>query len=50
MTKKHFLIITKTLSQFNPSKENLKELLELCKKENPVFDEERFLKACGINS
>jgi hypothetical protein len=58
MTKKHFIKLAKIFAKYNlevlegrtVSHEILKDIVELCKTENVNFDEERFLKACGINS
>lgn len=55
MTKKHFQAIAKILhdAQRTGDKatvENItRALIEMFRAENPRFDVDRFLKACGIN-
>ena len=54
MSKKHFIKLAKIFSKYAlqnnvMASEILKDVCELCKEENPNFDENRFLKACGVN-
>jgi len=55
MTKKHFIALARIFSKYNLDvhsigKEIFWDIVELCENENPNFDKERFLKACGVNS
>lgn len=61
MTRKHFILLASILKRYNQcettksnllAKQGLQELTEdisaICESENPQFDREKFLKACGI--
>jgi hypothetical protein len=55
MSKKHFIKLARIFAKYNLNihsigNEILSDIIELCKEENPNFDENRFLKACGVNS
>jgi hypothetical protein len=56
MSKKHFIKLAQIFRKYNLNVENsqgkdiLADIIELCENENPNFDKERFLKACGVNS
>lgn len=55
MTKKHFIKLAKIFLKHNASASGnilnlLYDVMKLCEEENPNFDQERFLKACGVNS
>jgi hypothetical protein len=55
MSKKHFIKLAKIFLKHNACASGnilnvLYDIVELCKEENPNFDENRFLKACGVNS
>jgi hypothetical protein len=56
MSKKHFIKLAKIFAKYNldfnagQGKEILWDIVQLCQEENPNFDQERFLKACGVNS
>ena len=55
MTKKHFIKLAKIFSKYAlqnnvMAREIFADIVELCKEENSNFDENRFLKACGVNS
>lgn len=54
LTRKHFIYLARYLSILNCQGIDIitiyKECYELECKKNPRFNEDRFLKACGINS
>jgi hypothetical protein len=49
MTRKHFKKIASIIQKFPYAKGALaKEFGDMCQEENPRFDRETFIKACGI--
>ena len=49
MTRKHFERIASIIRKFPYAKETLaKEFIQMFEEDNPNFDDERFIKACGI--
>ena len=54
MKRKHFQALAKIFSKYAlenniTAKEIFFDIVELCKKENPNFDEKRFFEACAVN-
>ena len=51
MTRKHFVILAKKISEI-PNKEirlqNAIETAKICASVNPRFDQARFFEACGV--
>ena len=48
MTRKHFEKLARILCEHSASTELIYSVMNMCQEENPHFNTERFIKACGI--
>jgi len=49
MTKKHYVKMAEVLRRFgNDNTKLISEICKVLKKDNPRFEKEKFLKACGM--
>ena len=52
LTRKHFIHIAATIAECDPDiRPNLAEqFADFCAEHNPLFDRERFIEACGVDT